>query len=86
MRDTKPDRTDAYDLLRDDDPRAIADLDHACLRAIEIAVDDLGTEEIGELLDVDRALRRLRAEHRGRLYRLRADRGVACGFRCFLFG
>lgn len=82
VRDAEPDRADADDLLRDDDPCAISSLDDARLRAVEIAVDDLGAEYVRKLFDVDLTCTvcGLRGERRGRRDRLRAARSVTRGF------
>src|SRR3569623_1531831 len=77
-------RVDARDLLRDDDARALPYLDHTRLCTVEIAVHDLGTEKISELLDVDGDIRGECAENRGRLERPSPDRGVTSSFGCFL--
>ena len=79
VRDREPDRADADDSRRDDDPGAVADLDHARLRAFEIFEHDLRAELLGERLDVDRPWT-LGAEPRDRFERTSAGFRVTRGF------
>lgn len=79
VRDRETDRSDTNDACRDDDPCAVAELDHARLRAFEILEHDLSTELVGECFNID-GTRPLRPEPRDRLERASACFGVTQGF------